>query len=642
MVTASAPDPPTALRRWTKPRGIRAVVIGALAVILLLTAIALVAALSARHALLHARQDLVSARSALIAGDPTGAERSFANAGEVFSSVKKGPVGFFLHSSAWVPLLGDNATTTLAISDAGVTTSHAGSVIATAVADTPGGLAALSPSGGKFDISRLGPLHDAAAQADVLLTQALGSIKASPASPLLGSVAAARTLMIQQLASLETEVKSGASILQGLPTFLGQDRPRSYLLAAQDPAEMRGTGGVIGAFTILTIDDGRFRFAPFRPIQTLPIPRLQDVPPPSAEYARNYNQFRGGGRFWLAINLTPDFPTAAQALLNAYKVAEGTSLDGVIFTDPFALQALLRIEGPTRIPDLGKSVTAASVIPFITNRAFSVFPDPAVRKRVLGSVATDVVNGFISGPPASFEDFRIIAKAAGEGHLLVFSTDKATEDGLRGTGAGGTLPTPPGDFLSVIENSAGANKVDFYQDRSVTYKVALGSGGTATATTDVQFTNHAPTHGQPGYVIGPHAGSSRVGESSQLVNVYAGPESELRSATLDGAPTTLGTGSELGDNFFQAFYRTASKQTSDLKVNSYIPAAWATHGSGGTYDLTFLGQTSVRPQTLRIEVVAPAGAHITSTSPDMQIQGATAIWSGTPTHNMAFSVTFDT
>ena len=55
------------------------------------------------------------------------------------------------------------------------------------------------------------------------------------------------------------------------------------------------------------------------PIQSLPIPKLRDVPPPSAEYAHNYNQFRVGERFWLASNLTPDFPTAAQEVLNAYK-----------------------------------------------------------------------------------------------------------------------------------------------------------------------------------------------------------------------------------------------------------------------------------------------------------------------------------
>ena len=583
---------------------------------------------------------MLKARTDLLNGDAPGAKQLLVDAAGRFRSVGRGPVGLFLRATGWIPALGNSAEATLAIADAGAAASDAGGLLASAVADTPGGLAALSPSGGGFSVSALGGLTDAAAQADVLLTRALVSVEGSPGSFLVGPVANARSLLLAQLGSLQAEVHSGSSILRGLPTFLGQDTPRTYLLAAQDPAELRGTGGVIGAFTILTIDNGRFSFAPFRPIQSLPIPPLNQVPPPSAEYARNYDQFRGGERFWLAINLTPDFPTAAQAVLNAYKVAEGVQLDGVIFADPFALKALLRIEGATQIPKLGTRVNAANVVSLVTNRAFSLFPDAQVRKRVLGSVATAVVQGFIHGPKVSVADMKILAASVGEGHILVYSTDSAMEQGLRGTGAGGALPAPLGDFLSVIENSAGANKVDYYQDRAITYTAVLADGGTASGSTEVQFTNNAPTSGEPAYVIGPHAGSSRAGESSQLVNVYCGAACELLSASKDGAPVNLGSGTELGHVFFQGFFRTPSGQTSDLKIDTFQRGAWKVQGSGGTYRLTYLGQTTVCPTTLRVVVVVPDGKHITSTSPSMQISGTTAVWSGIPTHRMYFTVDF--
>jgi hypothetical protein len=64
---------------------------------------------------------------------------------------------------------------------------------------------------------------------------------------------------------------------------------------------------------------------------------------PNADYPANYDLFRGGGRFWSAINVIPDFPSAAQAILNGYEEATGERLDGVILADPFALQALLGI-----------------------------------------------------------------------------------------------------------------------------------------------------------------------------------------------------------------------------------------------------------------------------------------------------------
>lgn len=618
----------------------RTLAVVAVAAVLLLMVGALFATLSVRRALLSAQDDLRQARSDLIDGDAAGAQRSFAGAAERFRSVAEGPAGLFLRTTAWVPGLGHSSKTTLAIAGAGASASDAGGILAAAVVQTPGGLAALSPSGGGFSIDGLIPLTHAATQADVLFTQALASVRRSPGSLLVGPVANARTLLIGELTSLQAEVHSGSSILGGLPTFLGRDRPQNYLLTAQDPAEQRGTGGVIGAYTILTIDNGRFSFAPFKPIQSLPIPPLDQVPPPSAEYAKNYDQFRGGERFWLAINLTPDFPTTARAILNAYEVAEGASLDGVIFTDPFALKALLRVEGATEIPKLGTRVSAASVVSLTTNRAFSLYPNPNVRKQVLGAVATAVVQGFIGGPKVSVPDLKILGASVGEGHILVYSTDAAMEEGLRGIGAGGILPSPSGDFLSVIENSAGANKVDYYQDRAITYTAVLADGGTATGSTEIRLTNNAPTTGEPAYVIGPHRGASRAGESSQLLNVYCAAACELLAASMDGSPAKLGSGTELGHTFFQTFFRTPSGRTNDLKIDAFLPDGWTPKGSGGTYDLTFLGQTTVRPVTLRVEVVVPEGAHITSTSPSMQVDGTAAVWSGIPTHRMHFTVEF--
>jgi hypothetical protein len=254
------------------------------------------------------------------------------------------------------------------------------------------------------------------------------------------------------------------------------------------------------------------------------------------------------------------------------------------------------------------------------------------------------VKGFINGPQISVDDLKILCNALGEGHLLVYSADTSMEQGLRSTGAGGVLPQTDGDFLSVIENSAGANKVDFYQDRALTYTAVLGSDGTATGSTEIRLTNNAPTSGQPAYVIGPHKGFSKVGESSQLMNVYCGSVCLLASATRDGAAVKLGTFTELGHTVYQDFYKTSSLQSSDLKIQTDLASVWTPAGSGGVYHLTFLGQTTVRPPTVRIEVVAPSGMHITSTSPSMQVDGSTATWTSTElkpaTHRMDFTVSF--
>lgn len=625
------------------PRSRRTVwIVAALALMGLVALAVALSALSVRGQLLKAQSEMRRGRSELLAGNASDAKRSFVAARDSFTAAKAGGPGLVFRSLGWVPFLGHTPQTTLAIAEAGARAADAGVTLAGAVVDLPGGLTALAPANGGIPIDRLASLTEAATRANAEVADALATVEGSPDSLLIGPVNDARRRAQEELGSLHDLLLTGSSILQGLPEFLGQNGTRRYFFGAQNPAELRGTGGVMGAYSILTIRDGRFSFSPFRPVESLPRLSLDKVPPPSAEYAANYNQFRGGNRFWLAMNLTPDLPTAAKAIIDAYAVAEGMRLDGVIIADPFALQALLRVVGPTDIPSLGTSVTAANVVDLTTNEAFSLFPEPAVRKRVLGSVAGSVFEDFIRRSQASLADLKILAHAAAEGHILIYSTDPAMERGLRGTAAGGAFQAPAGDFLSVVENSAGGTKVDFYQDRSVSYTVRLGPGGSAQAVGEVQLANNAPTKGQPRYVIGPCPGfTTEPGESGQLLNVYCGAGCHLESAYRDGKRIALWTGSELGHPFYQDYFRTLSGKTSDLKLALYLPHAWQREGSGGVYRLAFLNQTTIRPTRLRIEVHAPEGAHIVGASPSMRIEGDSAVWEGIPGRRLELEVRFE-
>ncbi len=638
--TSTTSTPPTtggrragrSTRRWVFAVG------GVVALVGLALALS---ALVVRGRLLEAEDAMQRGRAGLLDGDAAEAERAFAGAADGFRSARGGAAGLLLRSASWVPALGNTPDTALMVAEAGALAADAGVTISRAIEELPGGLTALAPSAGAIPIERLAPLADAATRAEGNLADALDTVERSPASFLAGPVADARRAAQEELTTLHELVKSGSSILRGLPRFLGQDEPRTYLFFAQNPAELRGTGGVLGAFSNLTIEDGRFSFSPFRPIQSLPIPPLAEVPPPSQEYAENYDQFRGGKRFWLAINLTPDVPTAATALLNAYEIATGTRPDGVIIADPFALQALLRVTGPTEVPGLGTRVTAANVVDLTANRAFSLFPSPDDRKRVLGEVASGVFERFISGARPDMADLRILGRAIAEGHLLIYSEDPTMQEGLRGTTAGGALRAAEGDYLSVVENSSGANKLDYYQDRSVTYSVDLWSDGAGKGTAELELTNNGPTSGQPRYVIGPHPPYTRQpGEAGQLVNVYCGQGCQLESAFRDGRRISVWTGTELGHRFYQDYFNTPSGGTSDLRITWYLPEAWEGNDTGGTYHLTFDNQTTIRPSRLKVVVNAPEGMRVVGTSPQMLVTDGSATWEGVPNRRLELVVRF--
>jgi hypothetical protein len=71
-----------------------------------------------------------------------------------------------------------------------------------------------------------------------------------------------------------------------------------------------------------------------------------------------------------------------------------------------------------------------------------------------------------------------------------------------------------------------------------------------------------------------------------------------------------------------------------------VPGVWQGDDRGGTYSLLFLDQPATHPTAMRIDVTAPPGMQVTSTSLPARIHGGTATWEGTPTYRMQLQVTF--
>jgi hypothetical protein len=541
-----------------------------------------------------------------------------------------------------------------AIAGAGTMTADAARVLASALAEVPGGPAGLAPVGGGLPIDLIPPLAEAANEADALMQDALSQLREAPDSLLIGPVASARRTAETQVSELNDKIHSASLLLGELPAFLGANGPRRYFFGAQNPAELRGTGGLIGAYSILTIDDGRFHFTHFTPVFSLSVPRPDDVSPPNADYAMNYDRFRGGGRFWTAINVMPDFPSVSREILGAYEEATGERLDGVIVADPFALAALLESTGPIELPGYGVQIDAGNVVAFTTNEAYSLFTDPAIRKRILGDVARAAFERFLAQPSADLGDLQLLLRAATNRHILAYSEDPLMQEGLIGTPVAGSLvPSGADDGLfSVVVNSAAGSKVDFYQERDIRQSIVLGDDGSAAATLDLVLRNHAPTSGEPRYVIGPfhptkaggHVGPIlnrlAAGEGVALVNVYCGADCVPNDARIDGAPIPARSLEDLGIRYVQAYYAIPSGQEKSLQVSWDDPNAWEGNSSGGIYRLTFANQVTIRPSTVRIRIEPPDGMRIVSASSPMRIVGGSAVYEGDPGARLDLDMAF--
>ncbi|MBW3601350.1 MAG: DUF4012 domain-containing protein, partial [Actinobacteria bacterium] len=222
-----------------------------LALAVALPGITAVAALPAGSGLLAGRADLGRGRAALLAGQPTRASAAFGQAAGAFrrsSGAFDGPV---LRGAAAVPLGGHTVRTAHRLSAAGLLLARAGQGLSATLASSPAGLAALAPRHGRIDVEPLRRAAGGLRRAERLVGRARRAVAAAPATFVLGPVDEARESLHEQLDALEPSLAGAVALSRELPGFLGASGRRRYFVGAQNPAELRGTGGLLGAYGVL-------------------------------------------------------------------------------------------------------------------------------------------------------------------------------------------------------------------------------------------------------------------------------------------------------------------------------------------------------------------------------------------------------
>ncbi len=625
---------PPRRRRWP-------VVVLGLAVLLLLVLMAAgVAMLGVRADLDRGQQRLGDARRALASGNLDDAAERFASARSSFDAAADRTDGLPARAGSWIPFLGNNVDAGAALAAAGGEAARAGQLLASAFEALPDGLGSLAPSDGTLPLDTIASLMPPVADASTHADAALQAVEGAPSSFLLGPVAQARFTALDELGDAVRALDAAELLLGELPAFAGGDGPRRYLVASENPAELRGTGGIWGAYAVLTLDEGAPSFSRVQTISGLPDVDGTDVAAPSPDYDRNYAQFGGAGS-WQNLNMTPDFPTAARAALGAYEVGTGMRLDGLIAADPFALEAMLRITGPSSLPGTEIQLSADDVVAFTTNEAYSRFEGPTERKELLGTVAIDVFERFLDLEGKGIARIRALAAAMSEGHLKIATNDEAFERALEVAGADGGLRTRTGgDLLAVHVNNAAGNKIDYYATRSLSHRVELGGDGEAVSTTSITIANGAPASGQPRYVLGPFVEGLEAGDQRSLTSLSCHEPCTFVDGAADGRSVTFDTGSERGVPWFRDFATIPAGDEREIVMTTRTTGVWEGNGSGGVYRLSVLGQTTIIPTALHVEIQAPAGTEIVWTSEPMAIDGGTAVWEGEADRRLELEVRF--
>ena len=594
----------------------------------ILGVLAVVPALGARARLLTGRDELENARGLLLSGDLGAASAAFGRAEDAFDEAGGYASSPVLRLAGSVPFAGRSFDAVVVLADAGRLAASAGSDLADGIDQLPGGIAELAPSNGTLPVEQIEALHPAISDARAKLETALAGVRSLPTSWIVGPVADARDRSIAQLEEATGTATAADALVGALPGLVGSQGERRYFVAAQNPAELRGTGGFIGAYTILTADGGRLDFDPVHSITELRDLSPKEAPPAPEGFGEPFAGFGGTG-FWRNLNMDPHAPTVGRLIEALYERVTGAPIDGVIFVDPQALADMLEATGPIDDPTLDRTLEASTVVDYLANEAYGEFGSGPERKRVLGAAVLSVFRRFLAGtdPVASF---RALADAGAGGHLILHSTDPEVQAALEAAGVGGTVEAPrAGDVFGAFASNADGTKIDFYVQRSLSYHVDLGEGGGSTAEVALTAENTAPTHPERSYVFGPYPGTGlEPGVSEAFVSVYCAPGCGFQAATLDGKPQGLEAHRERGLPVFSTYVQTAPGTTSELALELRRADAWTGDKLGGTYRLRIRAQQTVLPTRGTISIQAPQGTDIVDATPGMLIAGGRATWEG--------------
>ncbi|WP_328460717.1 DUF4012 domain-containing protein [Actinoplanes sp. NBC_00393] len=441
-----------------------------------------------------------------------------------------------------IPFVGDDITTVRTVSRTLDELTHGGLPPLLDAASLLGP-ETWAPSGGKLNVANISAASSRIATGLAAIQSARRSVATIGTAGLTDQLSAAVREMSDGLADAERLVGVVDRAARLLPGLLGARGPRHYLVLFQNNAEVRATGGMPGAYVVVkadagavSISDGGSTTSDLQPFDS-PVLRL------STDMESLYTDRLA--TFPANVNLTPDFPLAAQLARAMYQKRKRLAVDGVIATDPVALSYLLRVTGAVKVSG-GEPLTADNAVRLLLSEVYSRYPDPSDQDTYFSAAAQAVFAALLTGRGEPQGFISAIARAAGERRLLVWSADPEEEAIVTDTVLAGRMPNDDGrtPTVGVFLNDGGGSKLSYYLVPSAMLRVGdCETDGGRAMRLKVTIGSTAPRSGLPDYVTGLALSGDKY-TSRTNVMIFSPTGGAVESVEEDGELIDFGTGME--------------------------------------------------------------------------------------------------
>ena len=287
-----------------------------------------------------------------------------------------------------------------------------------------------------------------------------------------------------------------SAAIKSSPYLLGADKPRSFLVAFQNSAEARGTGGILGAFAIVKFDKGQMSVV--KTGSNAILQSLEEIPiPMPTEYSTLY---RSDPAIWQNSNISPHFPYGAQIWQALWKKQTGEQLDGVIAIDPTMISHVLNSTQSITMKN-GVEINADNVVQLTLKDAYKTYEtDNDARKQFLVDAMNSLFAQFTNKGFSKLSMAQGIKKSIVENRILIYLNVSKYEDFLAKTRLGGYLSEEPNNEYRVVIQNIDASKMDYYLAKEVSI-ACTKSGTTEVRVTTTNTVDATAAKDLPAYVL---------------------------------------------------------------------------------------------------------------------------------------------
>lgn len=423
-------------------------------------------------------------------------------------------------------------------------------------------------------------------------------------------------------------------ISDALTTFAGMQNEKSYLLLFQNPAEIRATGGFLGTYGIVKIEQGQ--------VKTMTADGVYDadgqlttnvVPPYPVETVSTGWSMHDANWFF-------DFPTSAQKVQWFYEKTGGETTDGVVAVTPKLIEDLLKITGPISMPDYNTTLSADNFEDVVQQQVEVKYDKTQNKpKKILADFMPVFLAKVQDALPTHASDImQIVTRNLQQKDILLYSRDQNVEQVLDRQGWSGRVSAPVSqgaqdlqDFLGVVQTNLGGYKTDRVVRTTEQSATTLASDGSIHRTVTITRT-HQGGKSAYDYYNKPNIDYMRlyVPEGAQLISATGfSPQPNIpafdyaaNNFSTDATIATTGLGDkkdsasntdifqENGMQVFGNWLVLNPGETKTVQIEYVLPNTFTAPSS---YSLTMFSQAGISP-VLGVSLDATEAGSISSCS----------------------------